>query len=125
MSSSTQSQSGGPVEHIIRDKLTAAFHPQHLAVLNESSMHSVPPGSETHFSVVVVSDAFDGVSLIQRHRAVHSALSTELSSGVHALSVTARTPAQWQQSGGSVSKSPACVGGMKAEAEAAARKQNE
>ena len=84
-------------------------------------MHSVPSGSETHFKVTVVSDSFDGQTLINRHRAVHTALAAELKSGVHALSVTARTPQQWQQSGGVVSQSPACLGGMKAEAAAAER----
>ena len=70
-----------------------------------SSMHSVPLGSETHFAVVVVSEQFEGVSLLNRHRSVHTVLSDELRSGVHALSVSARTPTQWQQSGGAVSKS--------------------
>ena len=89
-----------------------------------SSMHSVAPGSESHFRVVVVSESFAGQSLLARHRSVHTALAVELQSAVHALSVTARTPQQWQQSEGAVSQSPACMGGKKAEAEAAARQHS-
>ena len=100
------------------------FQCVHLEVLNESSMHSVPPGSETHFKVVVVSPHFDGQPLLQRHRAVNGALAPQFQRGLHALSIVARTPQQWQQSGGAVSQSPPCVGGMKAEAEAKQRQQS-
>ena len=103
--------------------LTAQFQPVHLEVLNESFMHSVPEGSETHFKVVVVSPVFEGQSLIQRHRAVNGALAPQFQRGLHALSIAARTPQQWEQSGGAVSKSPACLGGMKAEAEARLKQQ--
>ena len=89
-------------------------------------MHSVPTGSESHFKVVLVSESFAGQSLISRHRSVHAVLAAELASGVHALSITARTPQQWTQSGGTVSQSPACMGGMKAEAaQATTRKQSQ
>ena len=46
------------VEAKLRDKLT----PQHLEVVNESHMHSVAPGSETHFKVIVVSSLCEGMS---------------------------------------------------------------
>lgn len=54
-----------PVEQTIRKKLTDALNPVHLDVFNESYMHNVPPGSETHFKVVVVSDKFHNMLLIQ------------------------------------------------------------
>ncbi|XP_064103245.1 bolA-like protein DDB_G0274169 [Macrobrachium nipponense] len=75
-------------------------------------MHNVPPKSETHFKVVVVSDAFSEVSLIKRHRLVNEVLSEELSSKVHALSIVAKTPAQWDEGSKEVEKSPACRGGF-------------
>jgi BolA protein len=56
-----------------------------------------------------------GKSLLERHRMVNSTLEAELKSGVHALSIQAKTPEQWEQSGGKVSESPACLGGMKKE----------
>ncbi|CAL8247613.1 unnamed protein product [Lota lota] len=103
---------GRPVETAIRTKLAGALEPEHLEVHNESHMHAVPPGSESHFRVLVVSPRFDGLSLIQRHRLVNEALREELSSCVHALAIQAKTPAQWG-SNPSVAKSPPCMGGSK------------
>lgn len=54
-----------PVENLIRTKLSKMLDIKHLDVINESYMHNVPPGSETHFKVVVVSEQFDGLPLIK------------------------------------------------------------
>jgi BolA protein len=56
---------GKPVEHAIRKKLVETLNPVHLDIFNESHMHNVPPGSETHFKVVVVSDKFNNLPLIK------------------------------------------------------------
>jgi BolA-like protein 1 len=108
----------GPLEQTIRDKLAAAFHPVvHLDVLNESHLHNVPRHSETHFKVIVVSAAFDGISILQRHRKINEALADELQrkGGIHALSIVAKTLAQWEEmvrSGtAAVEPSPKCRGG--------------
>jgi BolA protein len=98
----------------IESKLQEAFHPQHLEVLNESGMHNVPPGSETHFKVLVVSPAFDGLGLVDRHRRVNQTLRAELGSGLHALSIRALTPAEWGEGQPEVA-SPQCLGGSKAD----------
>jgi BolA protein len=98
----------------IQEKLTAALAPKHLDVINESHMHSVAPGSETHFKVLVVSDAFENKTLIERHRAVNAALAEELKKGLHALTIRALTPAQWEKDGAQGFVSPACLGGSKA-----------
>jgi stress-induced morphogen len=100
----------------IQDKLTAALGPAHLDVVNESHMHSVAPGSETHFKVLVVSPAFEGKPLIDRHRAVNAVLAAEFKSGLHALTIRALTPAQWEADGAAGFKSPPCLGGSKADA---------
>lgn len=84
-----------PVQNAIVDALNDRFVPAHLEVLNESGKHNVPPGSETHFKVIVVSDAFDGCNLVKRHRLVNQALAQVLAGPVHALSVEAYTPSQW------------------------------
>jgi len=105
-------QQHGPVGVAVGAKLRAEFQPVELAVVNESHMHSVPRGSETHFKVLVVSPAFQGLPLIQRHRKVNAVLSQELAGGVHALSIVAKTPQEWQQSSGGVEPSPACRGGF-------------
>jgi stress-induced morphogen len=104
----------------IEKALAAAFNPQHLAVENESHQHSVKPGSETHFKVLLVSETFAELDRIARHRRVHAELASELASGLHALSLRALTPAEWAAQGREGFVSPPCLGGSKAEA--AARK---
>ncbi|NXJ72038.1 BOLA1 protein, partial [Rostratula benghalensis] len=104
----------GPLARTIRAKLDAALQPTHLQVLDESSRHGVPPGSETHFAVVVVSGRFAGLSPLQRHRLVHAALSTELAGPLHALAIVAKTPQQWE-SDPQVPPRPPCLGGSKHE----------
>lgn len=99
------------VEKLITQKLTKEFQPVYLDVINESYMHNVPKGSETHFKVVVVSSNFNDKPLIQRHRMVNEILKEELASGVHALSIQAKTPEQWESSAKTVPKSPPCLGG--------------
>lgn len=97
----------------IHDKLQAAFSPLHLEVLNESHMHNVPANSETHFKVTVVSDAFEGLRLIQRHRAINTALEAELAGPVHALAIHAFTQDGWEKKQGISPDSPNCLGGGK------------
>lgn len=100
----------GPIASSITAKLTTACAPTHLEVLNESSKHNVPANSETHFKVVCVSAAFDGMPLLERHRVVNEALADELATGVHALSIVAKTPQQWDKSQ-AVGSTPPCLGG--------------
>ncbi|XP_028171595.1 bolA-like protein DDB_G0274169 [Ostrinia furnacalis] len=102
----------GVVESTIRSKLQSALEAKHLDVINESYMHNVPKGAETHFKVVVVSDKFDGLPLIKRHRLVNDLLKEELQTGVHALSIVAKTPTQWDESDKVVESSPNCRGGF-------------
>jgi BolA protein len=96
----------------IEQKLSSSLTPSVLEVINESSMHSVPVGSETHFKVVIVSQAFEGKALVERHRLVYGALGEEMKSGIHALAITSRTPSEWEKTS-EVAKSPPCLGGSK------------
>jgi BolA protein len=86
------------VKQTITDKLTKAFAPQSLDVVDESHRHEGHaghrPGGETHFRVDIVSDAFRGKSRIDRHRMVNETLSGELAAGVHALAIHARAPGE-------------------------------
>ncbi|MBN3295012.1 BOLA1 protein, partial [Amia calva] len=104
-----------PVESAIWAKLSRALEPSHLEVLNESHQHAVPPGSESHFRVLVVSGHFEGLSLLQRHRLVNEALREELASRVHALAIQAKTPGQCEGDP-SLGRSPPCMGGSKQDA---------
>ena len=103
------------LQQLIESRLRETFSPEHLEVLNESSQHSVPRNSETHFRVRVVSPHFEGQNRVKRHRAVNGALHEALQAGVHALAIEAWTPAQWEARGGAGQDSPACLGGSKAE----------
>jgi BolA protein len=82
----------------ITEKLTGAFAPQDLRVVDESHRHEGHaghrPGGETHFKVYIVSEAFRGKTRIARHRMVNDALSGELATGVHALAIEAREPGE-------------------------------
>jgi BolA protein len=102
-----------PVSERIEAKLKAALAPVELSVDNESHMHNVPKGSETHFRVTIVSSAFEGKSPVARHQLVYRALREEIAQGVHALAITSRTPAEWQALP-EANASPECLGGSKA-----------
>ncbi len=99
----------------IEAKITSALTPSHLEVRNESHMHAVPPNSETHFKVIVVSDRFEGERLVKRHQTVNGILADELRGGVHALSMETLTGAEWEKRGGQTLDSPECLGGSKAD----------
>lgn len=82
----------------IEAKLRAALMPRRLAVVDESHLHrghaGARPEGESHFRVEVVADAFAGLSRVARQQRIHDVLAEELAGPVHALSVTARTPAE-------------------------------
>ncbi len=96
-------------QEIITKKLQA-LSPEHLEVINESHMHNVPEGSESHFKVVIVSDDFKDKMLIARHRLVNKALEEELSGGIHALALHTMTMEEWFEKG-NAPESPPCLGG--------------
>jgi BolA protein len=96
-------------QEIITKKLQA-LSPEHLEVVNESHMHNVPEGSESHFKVVIVSDAFKDKMLIARHRLVNKALEEELKGGIHALALHTMTMEEWFEKG-NAPQSPPCLGG--------------
>lgn len=99
------------IEDTITEKLQAGLNPQHLEVENESHMHNVPPGSESHFKIVAVSEAFNGKMLIARHRLINKLLEDELQV-IHALALHTMTPEEWAEKGAAPA-SPPCMGGSK------------
>lgn len=101
------------VQSTIEEKIAAEFEPVHLDVINESDRHNVPPGSESHFKVTVVSTAFENKMLVARHRLLNQLLAEELAGSVHALSLHTLTPQEWSDKGGDIRKSPPCLGGSK------------
>ncbi|CAH0990803.1 DNA-binding transcriptional regulator BolA [Sinobacterium norvegicum] len=103
------------IQQTIEQKLNSGLSPSHLEVINESHMHSVPPNSETHFKVVVVSDSFDGKRQVGRHQLVYGLLQEELAGEVHALSLFTFTDSEWLAREQTVADSPECLGGSKAD----------
>lgn len=104
----------GPVEKIVTDKLAEEFNTVVLHVINESYMHSVPAGSETHFKVVIVTEQFVDKRQVQRHQAIYGVLAEELAGPIHALALHSFSPDEWTDSQGQTANSPQCLGANKA-----------
>lgn len=88
----------GEIADRIRSKLEAALSPVRLDIQDDSAKHSghsgAREGGESHFSVLIVSDAFEGLNRVARQRRVNTILADELAGPVHALSIQAKTPAE-------------------------------
>jgi BolA family transcriptional regulator, general stress-responsive regulator len=80
---------------LIRQRLTAALAPSHLALVDQSAQHAghagARPEGESHFRLTIVSEAFAGRSRIERQRLVFAALGDLMQTDIHALSITALT----------------------------------
>ena len=92
----------------IRARIVERFAPVRLELLDESARHAghagvraagAAAGGETHYALLVVSPAFAGLGRVQRSRLVHDALDQEFRAGLHALSLTLRTPAEQEAAG--------------------------
>lgn len=96
------------VAQSIREKLVRAFAPTGLEIGDESTRHAGHAGArpnadgtpgETHFRIHIVSEAFAGLSRVERQRRVYSILAEEIAGGVHALSLSTLTPAEAKNQG--------------------------
>ena len=76
----------GKIESTIKNLLIDKFNPSLLSITNESYMHNVPEGSESHFKLVIVSDEFKNLSNVKRHQQIYKALNKPMES-IHALSI--------------------------------------
>jgi|SRR3989338_11183770 len=85
---------------VILERLTEALLPLHVEVLDDSGRHAGHRGAREsgggHYQVTVVAAVFSGRPLLERHRAIYQALTTELSSVVHALRIAAYSPEEWK-----------------------------
>ena len=86
------------VKQQIEMRLTEALSPQALEIVDDSASHAGHAGAsadgESHFTVDIVSAAFEGQSRVQRHRLVNQALSELLKTQVHALAIKAKAPGE-------------------------------
>ncbi|MDX1451311.1 MAG: BolA/IbaG family iron-sulfur metabolism protein [Oleiphilaceae bacterium] len=99
-------------QQAIEKAIREAFDVVHLQVENESHMHSVPPNSETHFKVVLVTNDFSGMRKVARHQKVYGLLQGMMQEGLHALALHTYSPDEWAEQGAAPA-SPDCMGGSK------------
>jgi BolA protein len=80
----------------IQAALQAALAPSRLEVQDDSHLHAGHAGAleGRHFSVKLVSESFNGLSRVARHRLVYDALHTLIPQGIHALAIDARAPGE-------------------------------
>ena len=97
------------IEQEISQNLQSFFKPSHFELVNESYMHNVPKGSESHFKAVIVSESFQGKRLVQRHQMVYAAMG-DLMKRIHALALHTFTEEEWKNIG-EAAASPKCKGG--------------
>ena len=90
------------IDKLLRDNLNIC----ELIIQNESNKHNVPPNSESHFNVQVVSDDFENLSQLQRHKIVYKAVNSLLEQ-IHAFSITAMTTSEFNENP-SITKTPDC-----------------
>lgn len=89
-----------PVKDTIYEKITSILKPSSLEVKDESSQHAGHaamkglPAGETHFRVSVVSQEFEGLTTIKRHKLIYQILAEELAGPIHALSLKTKTPSE-------------------------------
>lgn len=80
----------------IRDLLTEAFSPVELEISDDSARHAghagAAPDGETHYTVKITAEAFEGLSRVQIQRTVMMVLQKEFDTGLHALSLSAKAP---------------------------------
>ena len=98
------------MKNLIEAKL-AELQAEHLEVINESHQHNVPANSQTHFKLICVASAFEGLRAVQRHQRVYALLDECFKGGLHALALHLYTPQEWQLA--NVPSSPLCLGGSK------------
>lgn len=99
---------------LIEKKLKAAFNPLLLTVDDESHRHHhAPAGAQSHFKVVLVSEAFVGQSAVRRHQMVYRELVHELTGPVHALALHTLTAAEWRARTEKSFPSPPCQSTLK------------
>jgi len=83
------------IQNTIENKLNQELTPEYLEVINEDNLHNSSPGAETYFKLTIVSQAFDGVRLLARHRLVKQVVKHELETHITSLSLHTYTPSEW------------------------------
>ena len=99
----------------IESVLKESLDPSHLEVINESFMHNVEPGAESHVRVIAVSKVFEGLNLVKRHQAIYKLITEELAGPIHAITLHTFTAGEWDERNEETHASPECEGGSSKE----------
>ncbi len=94
------------MDDIIAKKIISEFTPSYYSVVNESHNHAGTK-TQSHYKIVVVSDVFNGLNLINRHRAINKTFKKELTQ-IHALAIHTYTKQEWSKKG-YAPESPKCT----------------
>ena len=97
----------------IETKLKEVLSPIHLEVINESYLHNVEPGRESHVRIVAISELFEGLNLVKRHQLIYAEIQEEIDGPIHALSIHTFTEQEWKERNEKAEASPDCLGGSK------------
>lgn len=75
----------------------ATLSPDHLSIQDDSALHAGHAGNQGggHYTIIIVSALFNGLSLIKRHRLVHETVAELMVTDIHALSINAKTPEEY------------------------------
>ena len=97
----------------IETKLKEVLSPIHLEVIDESYLHNVEPGRESHVRIVAISELFEGLNLVKRHQLIYAEIQEEIDGPIHALSLHTFTEQEWKERNEKAEASPDCLGGSK------------
>ena len=97
----------------IETKLKEVLSPIHLEVIDESYLHNVEPGRESHVRIVAISELFEGLNLVKRHQLIYAEIQEEIDGPIHALSIHTFTEQEWRDKNEKAEASPDCLGGSK------------
>ena len=97
----------------IETKLKEVLCPIHLEVIDESYLHNVEPGRESHVRIVAISELFEGLNLVKRHQLIYAEIQEEIDGPIHALSIHTFTEQEWKEKNEKAEASPDCLGGSK------------
>jgi sulfur transfer protein SufE/stress-induced morphogen len=93
-------EGGGPMYTTILNTLITSLNPTSIQLVDDSHKHAGHAGSkgwgedgESHFSLLIVSDKFDGLNLVKRHKLIYGLLG-DVMPKIHALAIIARTPSE-------------------------------
>lgn len=100
------------ITHHIETRLRQALPVSTLEIINESDRHA-GPATDSHFKLLVVSEAFAKLRPLQRHQLIYKVLDEWINNPIHALTMQLYTKDEWQAAGEQISASPDCLGGSK------------